>query len=91
MAVDLISAGVETVTATLYWLFAIVCNMPEIQDKIQAEIDTFTRSNKRLPCFTDRLEFPYITAVMKETMRFKSATPFGIPHTATKDSKYTVH
>jgi cytochrome P450 len=84
---DLLAAGTETVSATMYWLFAIACNLPEVQTKLQAEIDTFIRSHQRLPEFSERLAFPYMNAVIKETMRFKSATPFGIPHKATKDSK----
>ncbi|KAI8883842.1 cytochrome P450 [Backusella circina FSU 941] len=82
---DLLAAGTETVSATMTWLFTIVCHMPEVQTRLQAEIDTFIRSHQRLPSFSERLEFPYMIAVIKETMRFKSATPFGIPHKATKD------
>ncbi|KAI8883843.1 cytochrome P450 [Backusella circina FSU 941] len=90
---DLIAAGTETASATMTWLFAIVCNRPEIQEKIQRELDQYIQTHGRIPTFADRLELPYAIAMLKETMRFKSATPFGIPHLATKEihvSGYTI-
>jgi cytochrome P450 len=84
---DMLAAGSETVSTTLLWAVCILCNYPEVQKKIQREIDSFTEnSDGKLPAFSDRLELPYCVSVMKECMRFKSTTSFGIPHRSTKES-----
>jgi cytochrome P450 len=38
---DLIIAGVDTVLNTSLWNIAIMCNYPEVQLKVSAEIDEF--------------------------------------------------
>lgn len=62
-----------------------MCNYPEVQKKASNEIDEFVKLNGRLPEFTDRMEVPYCISVMKETMRFRPITPFGLPHAVRKD------
>lgn len=63
-----------------------MCNYPLVQRKAADEIDKFIQNHKRRPEFADRDEFPYCVALLKECMRFRPTTPFGIPHSARKDS-----
>ena len=49
---------------------------PEVQKKIQTEIDAVVGSN-RLPDFHDRPSLPYINAVIKESSRWNLVLPFG--------------
>lgn len=42
---------------------------PEVQAKAQAEIDRVLE-NERLPEFSDQDSLPYVTAVMKEVLRY---------------------
>ncbi|KAJ7823789.1 cytochrome P450 [Mycena olivaceomarginata] len=56
----------------------------EVQRVAQAEIDSVVGID-RLPDFIDRERLPYITALMKETIRFHSPSPTGIPHELTDD------
>jgi hypothetical protein len=53
---------------------------PEIQKKCQAEIDTVC-NNERLPDIADRDQFPYLSATMKELMRWQPVSPLGRFHT----------
>ncbi|KAI7879547.1 cytochrome P450 [Mucor mucedo] len=82
---DLINGGSDTVSVTLAWVFAIMCNYPLFQKKAADEIDAFIQKHKRHPEFADRDEFPYCVSLLKECMRFKPTTAFGIPHSARKD------
>ncbi|KAI7873245.1 cytochrome P450 [Mucor mucedo] len=82
---DLINGGSDTVSVTLNWVFAIMCNYPLVQKKTADEIDSFIQQHKRHPEFADRDELPYCVAMLKECLRFRPATPFGIPHCARND------
>ena len=60
---------------------------PEIQAKARAELDAVVGST-RLPTFEDRNSLPYITAVAKESMRWQSVAPLGIPHRSLEDDEF---
>ncbi|KAG2214325.1 hypothetical protein INT47_000881 [Mucor saturninus] len=77
---DLIVAGMDTVTLTLTWNVAIMCHYPDVQQKVFEEIDHFMKSHGRLPQFKEREELPYCISVIKECMRYKPTTPFGLIH-----------
>ncbi|ORZ01290.1 cytochrome P450 [Syncephalastrum racemosum] len=86
---DLVVAGSDTTAVTLTWAFSILVHHPDVQKKIQAEIDAFKAShNGNLPRFADRDELPYTISVQKECMRFRTTTNFGVPHVATESFEY---
>jgi len=49
---------------------------PEVVKKAHEEIDSVIGRN-RLPDFGDRDKLVYVTAVVKETMRWQTVTPIG--------------
>jgi hypothetical protein len=63
------ASAVQTLTLalTLY---------PEIQRKVQAEIDQIV-GNSRLPDFSDEAALPYVQAVLKEVLRWHPVAPLG--------------
>lgn len=79
--------GTDTVSLTLAWNIAILCHYPQVQKQAAAEIDKFIKSNGRLPHFNERTQLPYCISVMKECMRFRPTTAFGIPHAVYEDGK----
>ena len=60
---------------------------PEVQKKAQAQLDAVVGSS-RLPSFSDRQELPYITVIEKETIRWHSVAPQGLPHQLKADDVY---
>lgn len=82
------AGGTDTVSNTLYWIFAFLCNYPDVQKTAATEIDNFVKLNGRIPKFTERDRFPYLTSLIKECMRIRPTTAFGAPHQAEEDSKY---
>ena len=60
---------------------------PEVQRRAQAELDTVV-GRDRLPTFADAPHLPYISAVIKEVLRWRPAVPLGVPHAAEEDDWY---
>uniref|UniRef100_A0A3B5ASQ2 Cytochrome P450, family 2, subfamily AD, polypeptide 6 n=1 Tax=Stegastes partitus TaxID=144197 RepID=A0A3B5ASQ2_9TELE len=82
---DLIEAGTETAATTLRWALVYMMNYPEIQEKVQAEIDRVI-GQSRQPTMADRPNMPYAEAVIHETQRLGNIVPFGFPKMASKDT-----
>lgn len=64
-----------------------MCNYPQVQNLASDEIDSFIKLNGRIPQFSEREQVPYCISVLKECMRFKPTTAFGIPHAVYDDGK----
>ena len=60
---------------------------PEIQKRAQAELDAVV-GRSRVPTFSDAPSLPYIQALVKETLRWRSPIPLGLPHSTTEDDWY---
>lgn len=84
---DLIAGGTDTTTVTMLWNFAVMCHHPEAQQQVANEIDEFIKIHGRVPTFEDRDQIPYSISVMKECMRYRPTSPFGLPHSVQKTCK----
>ncbi|XP_071394150.1 cytochrome P450 2J2-like [Centroberyx affinis] len=82
---DLIEAGTESAATTLRWALVFMMNYPEIQEKVQAEIDRVI-GQSRQPTMADRPRMPYTDAVIHETQRMGNIVPLGFPKMASKDT-----
>ncbi|KAI8334327.1 cytochrome P450 [Chlamydoabsidia padenii] len=82
---DLIGAGSDTIQVTLSWMFVILSHHPQVQKRLQAEIDGFVQAHGRLPTFEERDQLPLLISVQKECSRYRVAGAFGIPHKAKED------
>ncbi|KAH9015708.1 cytochrome P450 [Lactarius hengduanensis] len=81
------SAGSGTIVSVLNWWTVAMVAFPEAQRRAQAELDTVV-GRDRLPTFSDSPHLPYIYALIKETLRWRPAAPFGVPHVATREDWY---
>lgn len=81
------SAGVDTTASTTTSYFLAMMLHPEVQEKLQREVDTVVGSH-RLPELADRPNMPYATAVHKELFRWLPAGPAGVPHKARENVSF---
>ncbi|KAM9386092.1 cytochrome P450 2J4-like [Pholidichthys leucotaenia] len=91
-ALDLFGAGSETTTTTLHWGLLYMIYYPDIQAKVQAEIDAVIGSSRQ-PSMADRECMPYTDAVIHEIQRMGDIVPLSLAHKANKDTtldKYTI-
>uniref|UniRef100_A0A7M4EZQ9 Cytochrome P450 2C8-like n=1 Tax=Crocodylus porosus TaxID=8502 RepID=A0A7M4EZQ9_CROPO len=75
---DLFLAGSETTATTLYWSLLYMVAYPDIQEKVQQELDAVLGSSQ-LICYEDRKKMPYTNAVIHEIQRFSNIIPVGLP------------
>ncbi|XP_069035463.1 cytochrome P450 2J4-like [Lepisosteus oculatus] len=81
---DLFVAGTETTATTLCWALLFMTKYPEIQKKVQDEIDRVIGQGRQ-PSMADRANMPYTDAVIHEVQRMGNIIPLNLPRMATKD------
>ncbi|GAB6023743.1 hypothetical protein CHUAL_008499 [Chamberlinius hualienensis] len=81
---DLIAAGTDTSATTLTWAALYMAKYPEIQKKVQDEIDQVI--GHREPSYNDRNSTPYTEATLQELHRMVSLVPVAVPHRVINDT-----
>eukprot|EP00929_Paragymnodinium_shiwhaense_P114224 TRINITY_DN82568_c0_g1_i1.p1 TRINITY_DN82568_c0_g1~~TRINITY_DN82568_c0_g1_i1.p1 ORF type:complete len:567 (+),score=117.76 TRINITY_DN82568_c0_g1_i1:87-1787(+) len=84
IAWEFITAGTDTTSATIHWLLLLMANHPDVQKKVQAEIDAVCKG--RPVDINDATKMPYMNACIKECMRWMPAVPLMVPYMASLDA-----
>ncbi|KAH8102242.1 cytochrome P450 [Cristinia sonorae] len=75
-SIQMISGGSDTsVSALKTFMLAMVLH-PEARKRAQVELDTVIGKD-RLPNFDDQPNLPFLTAIVRETIRWHPPTPLG--------------
>ncbi|NXY35082.1 CP2J6 protein, partial [Pomatorhinus ruficollis] len=82
---DLFLGGSETSSTTLNWGLLYMVANPDIQEKVQKELDTVLGPSK-LICYEDRRELPYTNAVVHEIQRFSNIISVGMPRMCVRNT-----
>ncbi|NXE18936.1 CP2J2 protein, partial [Ardeotis kori] len=82
---DLLFAGTETTSTTIRWGLLYMATYPEIQARVQAEIDSVINQGRQ-PVLEDRNNMPYTNAVIHEVQRKGNIIPFNAPRETVKDT-----
>ncbi|RXG73534.1 cytochrome P450 2L1 [Armadillidium vulgare] len=83
---DLFFAGNDTTSNMTRWILTYMAKFPEIQEKIQSEIDRVVPRDT-LPGLQHRNELAYLDAMINEVQRHASMISLGVFRCATKDLK----
>jgi len=75
---DFFQAGIETVNSTLCWACLLLARHPEVQARLQADIDAHVGCEPLR--WADRQSLPYLVATINEIHRFGTVTNVSVPH-----------
>ncbi|KAG6908818.1 hypothetical protein DXG01_003171 [Tephrocybe rancida] len=81
------AAGSDTTVSAIASCILGLLTNPTALKKAQEEIDRVV-GPKQLPTFDDVDSLPYITAITKETLRWRDVTPIAVPHLLHEDDEY---
>ncbi|XP_075057372.1 cytochrome P450 2K1-like [Mixophyes fleayi] len=80
---DLFAAGMETTSTTLRWGFLLMMKYPDIQKKVQNEIERVIGSAS--PKIEHRKQMPYTDAVIHEIHRYGDIATGNLLHATSQD------
>ncbi|XP_052754989.1 farnesoate epoxidase-like isoform X3 [Galleria mellonella] len=86
VCLDMLEAGMETVTNTAIFMLLHLVRNEKVQKRLQTEIDNVVGLS-RTPSLDDRPNMVYTEAVLLETLRISSVAAVGIPHMAREDAR----
>ncbi|XP_072318852.1 cytochrome P450 2U1 [Eucyclogobius newberryi] len=84
---DLFIAGTDTTTNSVLWILLYMVLYPDIQDKVQSEIDAVIGQH-RTPSMTDKGSLPFTEATIMEVQRLSVVVPLAIPHMTSMDTEF---
>ncbi|XP_035190982.1 cytochrome P450 2J6-like isoform X2 [Oxyura jamaicensis] len=83
---DLFLGGSETSSTTLCWGLLYMVVNPDIQEKVQKELDAVLGPSQ-LICYEDRRKLPYTNAVVHEIQRFSNIVFVGMPRVCVRNTE----
>ncbi|KAJ6566447.1 cytochrome P450 [Mycena capillaripes] len=86
-AAAIYAAGADTTVSVLGTFVLAMLKNPGAQKEAQAELDTVVGYG-HLPDFSDEPTLPYLSAIVKEVLRWQNVTPIGVPHRILVDDEY---
>ncbi|KAI3933896.1 hypothetical protein MKX01_028222 [Papaver californicum] len=87
LMMELFVGSAETTTSTIEWAMTELLRNPEVMKKINTEIKHVISYDRKLE-ESDIENLPYLSAVIKETMRLHPSTPFLVPRTVAEDTEF---
>ncbi|ESK85379.1 cytochrome p450 [Moniliophthora roreri MCA 2997] len=85
LAAMLYVGGYDTSLITIEWLIVAMLAFPDVQRKVQAEIDAVI-GQTRIPMLGDMENLPYMRAVVKEVLRWRPVLPICVFHASLEAS-----
>ncbi|KZT36772.1 cytochrome P450 [Sistotremastrum suecicum HHB10207 ss-3] len=80
-------AGADTTVSSIDSFILAMMLFPEVQKRAQKYIDELLQG-ERLPDLEDRDSLPYLSAIVKEALRWQPIVPLGLAHCLAQDDTY---
>ncbi|XP_034264136.1 cytochrome P450 2C5-like [Pantherophis guttatus] len=87
---ELFTAGTDSTSSVISYGLNLLAKFPNIQAKAQEEIDDIVGTNRN-PSIEDRMNLPYINALVHEVLRFPQASIENFPRMTTQDVNFKGH
>ncbi|KAJ7764873.1 cytochrome P450 [Mycena metata] len=81
------AAGADTTVSAMGTFALAILKHPDVQRKAQAELDAVI-GHGHLPELSDAPALPYVSAIVKEVLRWENVAPIGIPHRILVEDEY---
>lgn len=75
----MMEGGSDTSATTLLVFIQAMIKFPHVQKKAQVEIDSVVGED-RSPLWSDYARLPYVSQIVKETIRWRPVSPLAFPH-----------
>lgn len=76
--------GTDTTGSVILAFVHAMTKWPDLQRRAQEQIDSVIGED-RSPTWADYDKLPYVATCVKETMRWRSVAPLGVPHSLTQE------
>ncbi|KIK64178.1 hypothetical protein GYMLUDRAFT_241366 [Collybiopsis luxurians FD-317 M1] len=89
-AATMYTGATDSIVSVLTTFILAMLANPEALERAQAEISSVVQPGE-FPRFSDQQHLPFVTAIVKETLRWKNVTPLadiGIPHASKFEDIY---
>jgi len=86
-AMQMYAAGVHTTSSALTSCILGMLTNPKAQERAQEELDRILKQG-RLPAFGDVDSLPYVSAIVKEVLRWSVVVPMAVPHMVVEEDIY---
>ncbi|XP_066278633.1 cytochrome P450 2U1-like [Branchiostoma lanceolatum] len=87
---NLFTAGTDTTATTLRWALLYLVKNPDVQRKVQDEIDVRLGKQTRVSILL-REHLPYTEATIREAQRIRTISPSSVPHETTAPTTILGH
>ncbi|XP_045789141.1 cytochrome P450 CYP736A12-like [Trifolium pratense] len=84
LIMDMISAAIDTTAVATNWALSLLLKHPNAMKKLQHELENVVGMNRQVE-ESDLANLPYLSMVMKETLRLFPVGPLGAPHVCLQD------
>ncbi|XP_069476870.1 cytochrome P450 2D15-like isoform X3 [Ambystoma mexicanum] len=84
---DFFMAGSETTTSTLAWALLYMLENPDVQDRVQEELDSVLGCDQPAH-YEDRKRLHYTNAVVHEIQRYANLVPGSVLHACSRDTTF---
>lgn len=88
ISLSMLSAGFETVGATVAWSLGFFSAHPEVQDKAHREIRKIYGEDRPLCDPREDMKCEYVAALVKECLRYFCVVRMNLPRTTIKEVEY---
>lgn len=88
ISLTMLSGGLDTITTLVAWSIGLLAQRPDIQDKAHQAIQEFYGVEQPLCDALDDQQCKYITALVRECLRYYTVLRLALPRASIKDLVY---